>query len=204
MCHHITSVYRCTRCDYRIITDSITCNTIWHSRTGRGPCNNTNWTRVEDHSEKLCDQCAQSCGPKPVVLEQPRGAAHAEVHSPVLEPASVFGPFSELNAFTALYANARLGAWLRQHPERASGSGYGEGVGDKLADISRLGLGAGDGTTEGQTRGSSRGGQSGILQHRGPAVSTHLLFADVETLSQEEIDANGFEKQKVTGGIGPD
>lgn len=116
----------------------------------------------------------------------------------------MFGPFSELNAFTALYANARLGAWLRRHPERAAAPGDGEGVGDMLVDMSQLGVGAGDGPMEDQTGGSSRGGQSGVTQHRGPAASNHLLFADVETHSPEEVDADGFEKQKVTGGTGPD
>lgn len=200
MCQHITTIYRCNRCNNRIITDNITCNAAWYKRLGRQQCDNTDWTLVEDHSKKLWATCAERGSPGPITLEPLKSKPVVPgIPSPVLEPPSVFGPLSELNAYTAPYANARLEAWLKNHPEQASVPLKEKTDGDLRVAMSHLDFGDEHADGTGSPSGNE---QMGSIASTQPA-STSMLFTNVQTHSPDEIDCYGFEQQKVTGGIDP-
>lgn len=146
---------------------------------------------VEDPSEKLCPSCSERYGDMPIVLE-------SDPLSPVLETSSLFGPFSEFNANTAPYVDARLEDWCERHPEREGAivQTHIAGAGELMDAMSGLCI-----DVEGGTGSSSGAEPSGSALPAEPEGSTPLLFADVLTQSPEmiDIDEYGFEKQKVVG-----
>lgn len=152
---------------------------------------------VEDRSEKLCAACAERCSPNPVVMES-TALAVSEPPSPV-EVASVFGTLSEFDSYTAPYVNARLGDWLRRHPEREGADVRADivGMGDLMVALSGLEV-----VVAGDAASSSGAELSGSTLTAELEGSCPVLFADALTQSPEaiEIDECGFEQQKVSGG----
>jgi len=139
MCNHITTRYRCKRCQVRFFTDTITCQAAWYKRVGRHQCDNTDWTMVEvDTADKLCDKCAKHGAPdKLPIVPKPETAKPAlpepELDSPTFETGGVFGPLSQLDAYNAPYATARLKAFLKRHRDR-----HGVGVKTEVAGLRDL------------------------------------------------------------------
>ncbi|OIW25268.1 hypothetical protein CONLIGDRAFT_648305 [Coniochaeta ligniaria NRRL 30616] len=196
MCRHITTIYRCNSCNERIHSDKITCDASWSKRLGRQPCDDTDWTMVEDDSEKLCVTCAERRGSKPIVPDVP---------STVAEQPSVLGPFNEFNAYTARFVNMRLAVWLKIHPERAAVPGEEDAYQELMGAIARAWkdiAAANAGDAGGSSGSDSDEDWTTQLAMRG-VVNPGMLFTNVQTRSPEELDEDGFEKEKGNGGINP-
>lgn len=92
----------------------------------RQQCDNTDWSVVEDHSEKLCTYYAERCEPRPVVLQpqipviqHPSDPVTIEPSGPVLRIlANIYTQYDEYGRHSAAYVHARLNAWLMENPER--------------------------------------------------------------------------------------
>ncbi|KAB5566836.1 hypothetical protein GE09DRAFT_1056314 [Coniochaeta sp. 2T2.1] len=217
MCKHITIIHRCKYCKGKIVTEEVSCKARWYKRIGRQACDNTDWSLIEDQSEKVCGGCSKfthRVSSRWSRISPPRLASvkapEAFTPSPMSErsadsagaapPLGPYDPHHELNAHTVGYVDSELTAWLEKNPDRQAGVEVDEEMGKLMVAMNGLDFDPGMGGSSFST--------SSSVDNRLRAPSDRIVNASLGQFYGQDQDMlaelnrqpqQGFERQKVAG-----
>ncbi|KAB5542950.1 hypothetical protein GE09DRAFT_1244203 [Coniochaeta sp. 2T2.1] len=219
MCKHITIIHRCKYCKGKIVTEELSCKAPWYKRIGRQACDNTDWSMIEDQSEKVCAGCSKFTHrvssrrsrmpprlviPPTVKTPEPFTPSPMSEHSADANAAPPLGPYDphhELNAHTVGYIDSKLNAWLEKNPDRDGGPAGDEEMGKLMAAMNGLDFDPGMGGCSFSTSSSTRDNRLKAPSDRIVNASLGQFYGQDRGMLDEltRQPQGGFERQKVTG-----